>query len=156
MRIAFDLDDTLIPTNHAFSVGSHSLAFPLNLIFKEQLRKGSVALMQDLSEHHEIWIYTTSLRNTFYIKAWFYCWGIRLHGVINHSTHIKNVLNTQYANFSKAPVLFNIAVMVDDLVGVQIECNQQNCHAIIIQPNDDHWVIKVKKVIKALEKLYFV
>ncbi len=143
MRIAFDLDDTLVPTNHRFSVGSHKLGFPLRLLFKEELRVGAVELMQNLSKNHEIWVYTTSLRGELYIKAWFYFWGVKLHGVVNNKIHTNRVVNSKYARFSKAPELFGISVMVDDLAGVKIECNRQNCVAIIVHPKDNDWTIKV-------------
>ena len=148
MRIAFDLDDTLIPTNHSFSVGSHKLSFPLNLLFKEELRIGAVELMQNLAKHHEVWVYTTSLRNEFYLKAWFYFWGVKLNGVINNRIHTKRVVNTKYSKFSKAPELFGISVMVDDLPGVKIECDYQNCIAIIVHPKDNEWEIKVLREIQ--------
>ncbi len=144
MRIAFDLDDTLIPTSHAFSVGSHQLGFPLNLIFKEELRTGAVELMQCLSEDHEVWIYTTSLRSQFYIKTWLYFCGVRLSGVINSQVHLKRVAHSKYSGFSKAPALFGISLMVDDSLGVRMECEWQGCNSIIVKPTDDDWVAKVK------------
>jgi len=151
MRIAFDLDDTLIPTNHRFSVGSHSLGFPLNLFFKEELRVGAVKLMKKLSQNHEVWIYTTSLRSAFYIKAWFYFWGVKLHQVVNNKIHNKRVANSKYSGFSKAPKIFGISVMVDDLPGVKIECDCQNCDSIIVEPTDNLWSIKVQKEIRLID-----
>ena len=70
-KIAFDLDDTLIPTTTTFAVGSQKSPFPLNLFFKEELRIGTIDLMKELSQEYDLWIYTTSLRSELYIKLWF-------------------------------------------------------------------------------------
>lgn len=154
MKIAFDLDDTLIPTNHQFSVGSHSLGFPLNIFFGEELRVGAVELMKNLSKTHEVCVYTTSLRSAFYIKAWFYFWGVKLHQVINNQIHTQRVANSKYSGFSKAPKVFGISVMVDDSLGVKIECEHQNCDSIIVEPTDNLWSIKVQKEIMLIKNAH--
>jgi hypothetical protein len=41
MRIAFDLDGTLIPTSNSFASGSQKLGFPVNVMFKDELRCGA-------------------------------------------------------------------------------------------------------------------
>jgi len=86
-KIAFDLDDTLIPTTTTFSVGSQKAPFPLNLFFKEELRVGTIALMKELSYEYALWIYTTSLRSEFYLKVWFYSMGVKLEGIVNVQIH---------------------------------------------------------------------
>ena len=139
MNIAFDLDDLLIPTTCEFSVGSMVMRFPLNIIFKERLRVGTIGLLNELSKNHNIFIYTTSLRPRPYLYAWFRCLGIRLRGVVNYRVHSLAVLNTQYANLSKAPQLFGIDMMIDDSAGVEIECRQQGVHCIVIDKDDPRW-----------------
>jgi len=73
-KIAFDLDDTLIPTTTTF-------------FFKEELRVGTIALMKELSYEYALWIYTTSLRSEFYLKVWFYSMGVKLEGIVNVQIH---------------------------------------------------------------------
>ncbi|MCI5120756.1 MAG: hypothetical protein D3908_06110 [Candidatus Electrothrix sp. AUS4] len=145
MKIAFDLDDTLIPTRQPFSSGSRKLGFPLGLVYKEEMRTGAVELLQGLAAEHEVWIYTTSLRGTLYLKTWFSLWGIKLAGIVNKQIHDKRVAGSKFSDFSKAPALFGISVLIDDLPGVQIECELQGCHAIIIKPSDDDWFSVVQR-----------
>jgi len=149
MRIAFDLDDTLIPTTTEFSVGSRTLGFPANLVFKEELRCGAPELLIELAQSHEIWIYTTSLRKESYLKVWFKLWGVKITSVVNQQEHKEAVKgNSVYSRFSKTPTLFGIDLLVDDLPGVEIECNTQGCESLIICPNDENWTEKVLAKIK--------
>ena len=65
MRIAFDLDETLIP-----APGSPMLVERPNVvardISREPLRAATLDLLRGLGrEGHEVWIYTTSLRNRY-------------------------------------------------------------------------------------------
>ncbi|MDE1464291.1 hypothetical protein [Spartinivicinus poritis] len=140
MKIAFDLDDTLIPTTRKFSVGSKTVSFPYSLIFKEEIRVGAVGLLQQLANVHEIWVYTTSLRSSTYVRCWFNSFGVKLFGFINAQTHAEKVRGTQYSRLSKAPKLFGIDVLVDDSPGVLIECQQQGSHCILVRPDDNNWL----------------
>ncbi|MBU2709251.1 hypothetical protein KCM76_24865 [Zooshikella marina] len=150
MRIAFDLDDTLIPTTQSFVVGSEKMKWPYRLIYKEELRIGAVQLLVDLQIEHDIWIYTTSLRSAFYVKSWFKLLGINISGVVNQKSHNEAVRNTPRQRFSKVPPLFGIHLLVDDLPGVKIECEQQNCKALIIPPSEKNWVEIVKQEIDVI------
>ncbi|WP_020405991.1 hypothetical protein [Hahella ganghwensis] len=151
MRIAFDLDDTLIPTTRAFSVGSKKARFPFSLIFTEPLRNGAPALIKSLAAEHEIWIYTTSLRKPWHIKAWLRLWGIDVASIINQDAHHQAVSgNAAYARFSKSPAAFGIDLMIDDLPGVEIECRQQGCQSLIIHVDDDHWAERVMMEVERL------
>ena len=150
MKIAFDVDDTLIPTKQEFSIGSRKLGFPSNLFYKEKLRIGAVELLQELAREHEIWIYTTSLRGRLYLKTWFSLWDVKLAGIVNKQIHDKRVAGSKFSSFSKAPSAFGISVMVDDLPGVKIECERQGCHAIIIAPSDDEWAVTVQRELKII------
>ncbi|WP_431686138.1 hypothetical protein [Hahella sp. NBU794] len=144
MRIAFDLDDTLIPTTGPFAAGERRLGPPAGLWFREALRTGAPALMQTLAKDHEIWIYTTSLRKPWLVKAWFRLWGVRIGEVVNQDDHREAVAaNQRYSRFSKAPRLFGIDLMIDDLPGVGIECERQGCRSVIVAPDDPEWVEKV-------------
>ncbi len=69
-------------------------------------------------------------------------------GVINQATHDRVVkANPKYSDLSKAPDAFNIDLHIDDLPGVSIECENQKCECIILNPSDTEWVEKVKKKI---------
>jgi len=80
-----------------------------------------------------------------YIKSWFRSLGVRLNYVINQSIHDNAVKqNVSYTRYSKAPRLFGIDLLVDDLPGVGIECEDQGCDFIIIHPADENWVEKIQ------------
>ena len=150
MKIAFDLDDTLVPTTTEFSVGANPISFPFNLIFKERLRSGSIELMKRLSKHHDVWVYTTSCRPSWYVYAWFRLCGIKLGGIVNAPAHLAAVQGTIFQNLSKAPRLFDIDIIVDDSAGVATECKKQNVRCIHIKPNQCDWVSTViHSVLKA-------
>lgn len=147
-KIAFDLDDTLIPTTTIFAIGSQKAPFPLNLFFKEELRVGTIALMKELSQEYEIWIYTTSFRSKFYLKAWFYSMGVKLDGIVNAQIHRESLQGGKYAHFSKAPKAFDISLLIDDSMGVKLECERQGVEVLILEPMDNDWVFKVKEGVK--------
>ena len=148
MRIAFDLDDTLIPTTKDFSCGSKKLSFPLNLIFSEELRCGAPELLKFLSNKHDIWIYTTSLRKELYLKIWFFLWGVKITSVVNQQDHRDAVKgNSICSRFSKAPSLFGIKFLIDDLPGVGIECKQQNCGSLILSTDEPNCAERVQSSI---------
>lgn len=150
-KIAFDLDDTLIPTTSSFAIGSQKSPFPLNLFFKEELRVGTVKLMQELSKEYDLWIYTTSLRSEIYLKLWFYSLGIKLDDIVNHQVHKKALKGTKYAHFSKAPKAFGISLLIDDSMGVKIECEKQGVDVLIVNEMDTEWVLRVKEAVKGIE-----
>lgn len=146
-KIAFDLDDTLIPTTTTFAVGSQNAPFPLKLFFKEELRVGTIALMKELSHEYDLWIYTTSLRSEFYLKAWFYSMGVKLDGIVNAKIHREALNGGKYAHFSKAPKAFGISLLIDDSMGVKLECERQGVEVLILDPLDNNWVLKVKEAV---------
>ena len=148
MKIAFDLDDTLIPTTRRFSVGSRALPVPYRIFFKEELRVGALGLLKNLVQAHEVVIYTTSLRKPFYVKLWFKLWGVSISQVINHDIHTKETQGTKYSGFTKSPQLFGIDVLVDDSEGVKLECDAQLCKSIIVKPNESNWVNIIESALK--------
>ena len=104
MRIAFDLDDTLIACEFAFPVEERG--FLSRLLGHEEIRKGSIALMKRLAgEGWEIWVYTTSFRSPLYVRALFGLYGVRIAGVINQYRHHKTVskCGKSHQNCSKYP-----------------------------------------------------
>src|ERR1043165_4063353 len=88
MRIAFDLDDTLIPVGRRFATEAPS-RWPWSWFAAERLRLGAADLLRELSaDGHELWIYTTSLRPAWMIHALFRAYGVRLAGVVNQAAHV--------------------------------------------------------------------
>ncbi len=87
MRVSFDLDDTLFVSPKNFKT-EERLKFPFNIIYKERLRLGTVALMKWIREQGiELWIYTTSFRTEGYIRGLFRCYGVKLDSVVNGERH---------------------------------------------------------------------
>ncbi len=111
IRIAFDLDDTLIIQNAGYveKIVQYKL---LTKIFKvEKLRLGTKEIFQFFEEENcELWIYTTSYRSIRYIKWLFLVHGIKLNGIVNQDIHKKNVSLT----ILKYPPAFNIDIMIED------------------------------------------
>lgn len=144
MRVAFDLDDTLMPTSNSFGCGEERGGFPFGWIFKESLRKGAKELLREITQSHELWIYTTSLRSPIYIRLWLLGFNINVSGIINSDSHFKAVKGTSFQNYSKSPKLFDIDYMVDDSKGVELECKEQGVNCIVVVPGDKDWVEKVR------------
>src|SRR5260370_42028585 len=120
MRIAFDLDDTLIPSRaEAFAV-ERPRGFLGRLLAAEHLRQGTTDLLHSLRRHRcELWVYTTSLRTPGYIRRLFRCYGVRLGGAINQDLHWR-WLERQPPEYrcSKYPPAFGIDLLGDDSQGV--------------------------------------
>ena len=145
MRIAFDLDDTLLATTHDF---------PIELPFKkiwsyffkyEPLRKGTFELFSQCKNlNHEIWIYTTSFRNPIYIRRLFWLYNIQIDGIVNQTIHDKNVEQP----ISKYPPAFDIDILIDNSEGVKIEGERHGFNTIWILPDDENWVENIFKELK--------
>jgi hypothetical protein len=146
MRIAFDLDNTLIPCGNEFPTVRRFPRPLMDLCGWEPLREGTIELMKYLkSQGNEIWIYTTSLRNASSIKWLFLLYGIRIDGVVNQQIHNKKVRNG-HIYCSKYPPAFGIDVLIDDQEGVKQEAARYNFYMIWIKPGDANWVEEVKQV----------
>lgn len=79
MRIAFDLDGTLIRLETNFPLEKFRYPFLARVFYAEKLRLGTISLIKSLQqEGHEIWVYTSSFRSPFYIKRMFWLHGIHL------------------------------------------------------------------------------
>ena len=141
MRIAFDLDDTLIACEFDFPVEERG--FLSRLLGHEEIRKGSIALMKRLAgEGWEIWVYTTSFRSPLYVRALFGLYGVRIAGVINQYRHHTTVskCGKSYQNCSKYPAAFGIDLLVDESEGVWLESRRFNFEMVLASPDDERWV----------------
>ena len=135
MRISFDLDDTLVLHGNVSYNDTDG-----KLLSGEVLRKGSVSLLKELVQDHELWIYTTSFRKPWVLKFSFWLKGIKINRVINETAH-RQMLRTYCPDFqpSKYPKHFGIDVHIDDSKGVQKEGEIFGFNVIQVDPDDINW-----------------
>jgi hypothetical protein len=140
MRIAFDLDNTLIRDQYPFPLDAQSQKWFLKLLGFEALRQHTIELMQGLQKQgNEIWIYTSSMRDIFYLRLLFRWQGIFLGGVVNlivHEQHVK-------MRCTKYPPAFGIDLLIDDARGVEIEARKYDFNMLRVAPEDEDWYVKV-------------
>ena len=147
MRIAFDLDDTLLATTHDFPTEPPIKKIWSYLFKYEPLREGTSKLFSQCRNlNHEIWIYTTSFRNPIYIRRLFWLYGIRIDGIVNQTIHDKKVKRP----ISKYPPAFEIYLLIDNAEGVKIEGERHGFKTIWILPNDKLWVENILNKLKQL------
>jgi hypothetical protein len=140
MKIAFDLDDTLIPGLAVFPVDRRS--FLARLLGHEPLREGTITLMKALrNQGWDVWIYTTSFRSPSYVRMLFGLHGVRIAGVINQYHHCKTVTGCghAYQDCSKYPPAFGIDLLVDESEGVWLESQRHGFEMVFVRPDDAAW-----------------
>lgn len=154
MRIAFDLDDTLIPTMDAFPVDRPKGLFG-RLLAIESLRRGTAPLFRQLQAGRcETWIYTTSLRSRWYVRQLFGWYGIAIHGVINRNGHARRVRKfaAPLCSSEKYPPAFGIDLLVDNSEGIEYEAELLGYRVLRIRPDDLEWVQIVLDAVRALRQ----
>ncbi|UOQ65311.1 hypothetical protein [Hymenobacter volaticus] len=140
MRIAFDLDNTLIRCGYDFPLEQPQRRLWATLLGGEPLRQGIVTLAEYCRQREwEVWVYTTSHRSTWYIRKLFWLHGIRLDGIVNQSRHNRKAT----ANCTKHPPSFGIDWLLDDSEGVRLEGERHQFRVLVIQPHDKEWVSQV-------------
>ena len=157
MRIAFDLDGTLIPSCRQFPIESKPHSIVKKVLGLESLREGIICLTKELKKQgHEIWIYTSSHRPSIYIRWLFLMHGIRLNGVINQQTHDinKKHWDARHKHVSKMPNMFDIDLLIEDSLGVKIEGEKYGFSVLIIEENDLNWTEKVIYELNNISKTY--
>ena len=150
MKIAFDLDDTLFQTTKEFPTNNHWVKF----IFREKLRCGTVELLKNIHlQGHDIWIYTTSLRNEYYLRLYFLTLGIYLAGVVNYTKHMRRMKSVkgEFSNASKYPPTFGIDLLIDDSEGVKLEGNKYGFTVFHINYKNLKWVENILEFIEMKE-----
>ena len=146
MRIAFDLDNTLIRGAHSFALEIPKYKFLAKLLGTEALRAGTCELCEYCrAQGWEVWVYTTSYRSAGYIRRLFWLHGIRLAGVVNQARHEREVT----VRSTKYPPQFGIDLLLDDAAGVQLEGERYGFEVLIISPTDAGWVAKAQAIIAA-------
>jgi hypothetical protein len=114
MKIAFDLDNTLIRNEYDFELDKPSYTWLAYLLGGEKLRKGTKELIHFCQKQGwEVWVYTTSYRGIWYIRKIFWLYGINLQGIVNQAVH-NNRVNIRC---TKYPPEFGIDVLIDDSEG---------------------------------------
>jgi hypothetical protein len=152
LRIAFDLDDTLIPSRDGLFAVEPPNGFFRRLFVGEWLRAGASELVRELARSRcEVCVYTTSLRRPGYIARLFRCYGVGLREVINGERHYRwmRAQRGRYA-CSKYPPAFGIDLLVDDSEGVQMESRQFGFEMVLVRPEDDDWAAKVIQAVDTI------
>jgi hypothetical protein len=149
MRIAFDLDDTLIP--HLPSVPREAPTLLARCTAAESLRRGTVELLRSIRQlGGDVWIYTTSMRSPVEIRWLFLAYGIWLRGVVNHYRHLRTMQGplAAYRSCSKYPPAFGIDLLIDDSEGVAIEGRRYDFRVLRIDPADEEWTFRVGEEVR--------
>jgi hypothetical protein len=156
MRIAFDLDDTMIPSHSELFAVEKPRGLLGRLFAQEHLRHGTAELLRSLTRQGcDLWVYTTSLRSPRAIRALFRWYGVRLGGAINQEVHW-DWLRRQPDDLrrcSKYPPAFGIDLLVDDSEGVWLEGQQYRFQVVHVLPSDVAWTEKVLAAVKGRSPL---
>jgi hypothetical protein len=137
MRIAFDLDNTLIRNDFDFPLAVAQWPLLQKLLQTEPLRLGIQELFAFCrARRWEVWIYTTSYRSPFYIRKLLWVYGLQVDGIVNQARHTQQVK----VRSTKHPPTFGIDLLIDDSRGVQLEGERFGFNVIQIEPNDFGWV----------------
>jgi hypothetical protein len=151
LKIAFDLDGTLIPAPGA-PMAVERPRWPARLISAESLRAGAPRLLRALRRRgHEVWIYTTSLRSAARLRLWFSLFGVRLDGVVTQATHAAVIAEIPLTA-SKYPPAFGIDLLVDDAAGVALEGRRFGFAVLILSEDDTSWCARVLTMVRAAEQ----
>jgi hypothetical protein len=142
MRIAFDLDGTLIP-GPGSPMRIERLGWLARLISREQIREGAPGLLRALRRQgHEVWIYTASLRSPARLRLWFASFGVLLDGVINQTVHNTAMAGTSNV-CSKYPPAFGIELLIDDATGLLLEGERLGFPVVRILEDDSSWCSRI-------------
>jgi hypothetical protein len=151
MRIAFDIDDTLIPGMHSFPTEPLPRGFLAQWFCTEPLRLGAASLIQEIRRAgHDVWIYTTSLRPPLQTRIAFYFQGAPIGKFINDDVHRRKMssLGSAFKHCTKFPPAFGIDLLIDDSEGIVIEGKQFGYPVIHVQPEDEDWTATIKQKLR--------
>lgn len=151
MRVSFDLDETLFvnPENHKTEP---PLRVPLNRIYKERLRLGTVSLIRRLQEEgFEAWVYTSSFRSERYIRGLFRHYGVRFDGIVNGERHQKEVQGSSREPMpTKMPNRYRITLHVDDEAVVATYGRTYGFKVFQLDAQDDDWEEKIMSRVRQI------
>ena len=141
MRLAFDLDNTLIRCGHDSPLVTSQRRIWARLLGNEQLREETKELTDCCRQRGwEAWIYTTSYRSAWQIRKLFWLHGISFDSVVNQQRHNHEA----QARCTKHPPSFGIDFLIDDLEGVRIEGERHGFRVLVVAPKDAQWAEKVR------------
>ena len=150
MRISFDLDEVLFVDPNRYET-EKALRFPLNRLFPERLRKGTVDLIHELQRQgFEVWVYTSSFRSESYIRRLFLCYGVKFDGIVNGERHLREVQRDRKERLpQKVPSHYRISLHVDDESVIVTSGRQLGFNVFQLDAQDDNW--KEKVIVRADE-----
>jgi hypothetical protein len=148
MRISFDIDDTLVCTHPDARHEPDRVRWWLRPWIHEPLRLGAAELLTELAREHELWVYTTSYRHPWNLSWWLWCYGARIHTVVNQHRHERMFGR---AGRSKYPAAFGIDLHIDDSWGVWLE-NKFERNVCVVSPTDPDWTDAVRDAIARVER----
>lgn len=150
MKIAFDLDGTLVPQPGS-PMRVERLGLFSQAISREQIRAGAPTLLNGLRRYgHEVWLYTSSFRSPTRLRLWFASFGVGLQGIVNQARH-QTVLADRNMSCSKYPPAFGIDLLVDDAEGVALEGERLGFSVLHIREDDESWCSLVFSAIMEFE-----
>ena len=154
MKISFDLDEVLFVSPDNYEV-EPELRFPLNKMFPERLRKGTVYLINELQRRgFEVWVYTSSFRSEVYIKSLFRNYNIKFDSVVNGYRHKKEVQgNREMTLPQKMPSHYRISLHIDDEEVVVKNARAYGYRVLQIYEPDPDWTQKVLDEAERIRKL---
>lgn len=144
MRVSFDLDEVLF-VNPATHKTEPAPRFPLDRIFPERLRLGTVQLIHDLQDQgFEVWVYTSSFRTETYIRALFRHYRVRFDGIVNGQRHEEEVQGKRTTRLpTKLPNRYGISLHIDDEDAVLRNGREYGFRTIRVFEPDDEWAQKI-------------
>lgn len=151
MRIAFDLDDTLVPCGRSFPTAPPPGA--RRFLCTEPLRAGAPALIHGLlGAGHEVAVYTSSDRPRARVRLDFWSYGIGLARVVNKTAHERwaaRLPRTRQAlqRCLKYPPAFAIDLLVDDSHAVAEEGRALGYAVVLVDPADPTWTDAVLRAL---------
>lgn len=154
MIVSFDLDETLFVNPEKIPT-EKPLKFPLNKIYRDRLRVGTVDLLTWINKSDiELWIYTTSYRSPRYISGIFRHYGIRIDNIINGKRHAEEVQGSKKEIMpSKYPAKYHIDFHVDDEISVYQNGIAHGFRVYLLKENDTKWVGNLKTEINRIKRI---
>ena len=144
MIISFDLDGVLFVDPKYYEI-EPPLIRPLDRLFPDRLRKGTVDLIHRLqSENYKVWVYTSSYRRERYIKWLFWNYHVKFDKIVNGFRHDKEVQRNRILRLpSKMPNFFQISLHIDDEESVVQNGKAYGFHVLRVSEPDPLWTEKI-------------
>lgn len=154
MRVSFDLDEVLFVDPSTFETEKPPV-FPMNRLFPERLRKGTIRLIHELqAEGFEVWVYTSSFRSETYIRSLFRNYGIRFDQIVNSQRHLREVQRNRKEMLpQKVPSFYHIGLHIDDEDVIHRHGRTMGFRTFKVCDPDPDWVEKVLQEARRIRDL---